>query len=225
MKIALIQGNYVPWAGYFSVIHAVDLFLVYEDVQYTKNDFRNRNWLLDQSGAQVWLTIPVRHERLGQTYREIKIASRDWVKKHPKIAQQLLAKCHGWGRLRPELNSWFEEAAKFEYLWEINRFFLSKICEYLSVKTPIEYVESFDSTSSPSKRVAEIVKQHGASVYLSGPAAKSYIRQEDFTSLGVDIEWCNYASLIESLLGNNHEKAQKIMQAPESILRTLTDIP
>lgn len=57
-KVGVIQSNYIPWKGYFDLIHDVDLFVFYDDVQYTKNDWRNRNLIKTPTGAK-WLTIPV----------------------------------------------------------------------------------------------------------------------------------------------------------------------
>ncbi len=50
-KVAVIQSNYVPWVGYFAIMAEVDLFVVYECVQYTKNDWRNRNQIQSPDGC------------------------------------------------------------------------------------------------------------------------------------------------------------------------------
>ena len=72
-KIAILQSNYVPWKGYFDLIASVDEFIIYDDVQYTKNDWRNRNQIKTPTGRQ-WLTIPV-CQGLDQTIREVEIAN------------------------------------------------------------------------------------------------------------------------------------------------------
>ena len=64
-KIAILQSNYIPWKGYFDLINMVDEFIIYDDVQYTKNDWRNRNKIKTSQGIQ-WLSIPVRQENLVQ---------------------------------------------------------------------------------------------------------------------------------------------------------------
>jgi hypothetical protein len=64
-KIAILQSNYIPWKGYFDIINSVDTFIIYDEVQYTKNDWRNRNQINSKNGLQ-WLTIPVRVESLDQ---------------------------------------------------------------------------------------------------------------------------------------------------------------
>ena len=68
-KVAILQSNYIPWKGYFDIIGSVDEFVLYDDMQYTKNDWRNRNLIKTPNGP-AWLTIPVRQETLAQTIRE-----------------------------------------------------------------------------------------------------------------------------------------------------------
>src|SRR3982074_1891232 len=58
-RIGIIQSNYIPWKGYFDIIHDVDLFVFHDDLQYTKGDWRNRNRIKTADGER-WLTIPVR---------------------------------------------------------------------------------------------------------------------------------------------------------------------
>jgi len=75
MKAAIIQSNYLPWKGYFDIIHDVDIFVFYEDVQYTKNDWRNRNKLKTPIGTE-WITVPV----IGGTHQKICEAKIDYSK-------------------------------------------------------------------------------------------------------------------------------------------------
>ena len=70
MRIAIIQSNYIPWIGYFEFISSVDKFILYEDGQYTKNDWRNRNFLR-QNEKINWLSIPVKHQSLKQKFTEV----------------------------------------------------------------------------------------------------------------------------------------------------------
>jgi WbqC-like protein family len=81
-RIAILQSNYIPWKGYFDIIASVDEFIVYDEVQYTKNDWRNRN-IIKTPGGTLWLTIPVRHSgRFGQSISETRVSDRSWARKH-----------------------------------------------------------------------------------------------------------------------------------------------
>ena len=82
-KIAILQSNYIPWRGYFNIISNVDTFVIYDEVQYTKNDWRNRNKIKTQNGL-IWLTIPVKQKLLYQKICESEVVDQSWRKKHLK---------------------------------------------------------------------------------------------------------------------------------------------
>ena len=86
-KIAILQSNYIPWKGYFDLIQMVDEFVLYDNVQYTKNDWRNRNKIKTPNGTQ-WLSIPVRGESLTQLIQDTKVVNNNWRKKHWKTLLQ-----------------------------------------------------------------------------------------------------------------------------------------
>ena len=79
--VAILQSNYIPWKGYFDLINRCDVFVLYDDMQYTKNDWRNRNKIQTKQGLK-WLTIPVRQEKLSQRINETKISDARWSRKH-----------------------------------------------------------------------------------------------------------------------------------------------
>ena len=71
-KVAILQSNYIPWKGYFDIIASVDEFIIFDDMQYTKRDWRNRNKIKTPQGLQ-WLTIPVKVKgKYNQTKQFIK---------------------------------------------------------------------------------------------------------------------------------------------------------
>lgn len=226
MKIALIQGNYFPWLGYFSIIDAVDLFLVYEDVQYTKNDYRNRNWLnansLDKNQQRIWLTVPVRHESTTQKYREIKVANKLWARKHHETLKHQLKHTTNWRAIEFSIQQLFGEFEKEEYLFQINRRALEFALHHLNVRTPIAYVDEFPASSSPSRRVAEIVRSFGGTSYLSGPAAKNYISQSDFDEMDIKLEWADYRQLITNLTGYD-QITERVLRNPQSALYDISN--
>ncbi len=81
-KVAIIQSNYIPWKGYFDIINSVDVFILYDDMQYTRRDWRNRNKIITPKGLQ-WLTIPVAVKgKYYQKINEVEISDSSWAKKH-----------------------------------------------------------------------------------------------------------------------------------------------
>lgn len=91
-KLAIIQSNYIPWKGYFDIINMADEFIIYDDAQYTKNDWRNRNKIITNQGV-TWITIPVKHST-SQKINEIEVLNNKWRKIHWKTLQQNYSKAN-----------------------------------------------------------------------------------------------------------------------------------
>ena len=84
-KIAILQSNYIPWKGYFDIIQKSDVFVIYDEVQYTKNDWRNRNLIKTPNGLE-WLTIPVKQNNLDQKINETFVCIKTLLKIYMKDA-------------------------------------------------------------------------------------------------------------------------------------------
>ena len=83
MKAAIIQSNYIPWKGYFDIIHEVDVFVFLEDVQYTRRDWRNRNKIKTPGGIK-WISVPIIRSTNLMIYETKIDYSQDWREKHKK---------------------------------------------------------------------------------------------------------------------------------------------
>src|SRR5574341_389057 len=93
-RVAIVQSNYIPWKGYFDLIASVDEFILYDDMQYTRRDWRNRNKLKTHQGLE-WVTVPVKVKgRYHQTIRETEIAGTGWAETHWKTLT--LNYCRAW---------------------------------------------------------------------------------------------------------------------------------
>ena len=169
-KIAILQSNYIPWKGYFDIIRSVDEFVLYDDMQYTKNDWRNRNKIKTRNGLE-WLTIPVRVESLHQTIRETKISNPVWHKQHWKTLAQNYAKAAHFKEYKDAFEELYLTATE-EYLSEINRKFLTAINAMLGITTIIRCSSEFTLAPGKSERLLELCQKLGATTYLSGPAAR-----------------------------------------------------
>lgn len=196
MRVAVIQGNYIPWIGYFALMSSVDKFLLYEDVQYTKNDWRNRN-IIERNGRKMWLTIPVRHARLSQGYMETEVSDPLWAKKHFSTLQMNFGSLHSWHLLAPRFKKLYDDAAEFKFLHEINWSFLNFARDLLGINTPIERIQSKPKNMPPSASLLEVLKSQGASHYLSGPAAREYIDEKAFSEAGIYLQYADYHKLIK----------------------------
>lgn len=192
-KIAILQSNYIPWKGYFDMIAAVDEFILYDDMQFTKNDWRNRNQIKTLQGVQ-WLTVPV-GQNINRRIRDVTIEAR-WQPKHWKSLE------HSYHRALhfDEVATWLEPLyidESYTYLSQLNRRFIEAICNYLKIKTAITNSWDYNLIDGKTERLADLCAQAGGTEYISGPAAKDYIKVEAFHDRDIKLTWFDYAGYSE----------------------------
>ncbi|MEM7068941.1 MAG: WbqC family protein [Pseudomonadota bacterium] len=190
-RVAILQSNYIPWKGYFDLIARVDEFIIYDEVQYTKNDWRNRNKIKTPNGVQ-WLTIPVT-QGLDQRIMDVQVTDNRWRTKHWKSleANYRKANCFSYGE---ELIAEEYHSSEVVSLSEINVGLICKICAGLEISTRISCSTDYSLKGDRNERLIDICRQTGADVYVSGPAAQSYLQVNEFRKQGVEVEWFDYSS-------------------------------
>jgi hypothetical protein len=188
--VAIVQSCYIPWKGYFDLINAADEFVLYDDVQYTTNDWRNRNRVKTPQGTQ-WLTIPVA-TRLGQRIDEARIADARWASKHWRTLAQNYTRAEWFERYAPRIESLYEAAADEPLLSNVNRLFIDAVCAELGIATPIVRSSDYGIGGEGSARVLAFCLELGATRYLSGPRARAYLDEAAFAAAGVDVGYVDY---------------------------------
>ncbi len=189
-RIAIVQSNYIPWKGYFDMIAAVDEFILYDDVQFTKNDWRNRNKIKTPNGA-LWLTIPVYHS-LNDRIRDVKISQSNWNAKHWKTLQYNYTKAAAFAETKEFLGDLYARANHC-YISELNYFFILEISRFLGTNTKISFASDYSYDGDRSMKVLSLCKAAGGDTYLSGPSAQSYLDLDLFRRAGVTVEWMDYS--------------------------------
>lgn len=190
-KVAILQSNYVPWKGYFDLIASVDEFIIYDDVQYTKNDWRNRNQIKTPTGRQ-WLTIPVR-QGLDQTIREVEIANPRWPDKHLKTLQANYSRAPYFEEVSEFLAPIYAQGSSGS-LSAINVLFIKSICEFLQICTQISDVREFDVSGDRNERLVALCQATNADCYVSGPSAQGYLNTKLFAAQNLRVEWFDYSN-------------------------------
>jgi hypothetical protein len=190
--VAIVQSNYIPWKGYFDLIAACDEFILLDDVQYTRRDWRNRNKIKTPTGVQ-WMTIAVEVKgKYHQRIRDVTVSEPDWARKHWRMLAQNYGKAPRFRELAGDVERWYDAAAHMPLVTEINEHFLRAVCGTLGITTPIRRSSEFQLSEGPNERLVSLCTQVGATSYLSGPAAKDYLDTAMFASAGVSVEWMNY---------------------------------
>ena len=209
-KVAVIQSNYIPWLGYFAVMNSVDLFIVYECVQYTKNDWRNRNKIQTKNGCVNWLSIPIRHHSVSQQFMETKVFGNDWAKSHFSTLRHNFSRSKCWHQWGGDIKLLYEKAEELNYLYEINRIFLSWIKSTLDIRSQIVFLDFYNKLG---RGLRTLMQNFDAKLYLSGPAAKGYLDPLQFKNADIDIEYIDYSKILRSMFINtNPVKTTSVMQ-------------
>jgi hypothetical protein len=195
-KVAILQSNYIPWKGYFDLINSVDVFVVFDDMQYTRRDWRNRNYIKTQQGLK-WLTISVEVKgKYFQKINETRISEPQWNINHISQIRQNYIKAPYYKDVLPWIEHLYETATS-EYLTEVNIHFLKSICNFLNIDTEFRDSREFSLSEGKTEKLVSICKDLDATVYLSGPAAKSYLEENLFEKDDMCVEWIDYSGYKE----------------------------
>ena len=189
-RVAIVQSNYIPWKGYFDLVAAVDQFILYDEMQFTRRDWRNRNLIKTPQGTQ-WLTVPVKVKgKYTQTIRETEIQDPSWAEAHWRSLCANYRRATHFEPISEVLEPLYRQ--RYDTISEINRRFIDAICDYLGIETRIANSWDYSLAEGKSERLADLCRQAGATTYVSGPAARDYLDERVFADLGIAVEWFNY---------------------------------
>lgn len=192
MKIAVIQPSFLPWLGYFEQMALVDLFVYLDDVQYTKQDWRNRNRLKSPSGVAT-ITVPVQKPKSSRT----------------PINQVLIAESPPWrGKLLRQIQSWYAKAPYFDEVFpalakiledeqrllvELNYVLTEFLAKWLGIEVPTRLASEVpDKAADKNQKLIDICRHFGADLLYDGQSARNFIDLELFASHGIRVVFQNY---------------------------------
>lgn len=197
--VAIIQSNYIPWKGYFDFINMVDEFILYDEVQYTRRDWRNRNQIKTVNGIR-WMTIPVEVKgKYLQKINETKIATKDWTQQHCLMLTYNYSKSPYFRNLWSIFENVYFRCTQEDYLSRINFHFITAICNFLGINTKITWSTDYNLPYSDNKtaRLVNLCKIVGATHYLSGPLANNYIEKNLFEDANINLSYIDYSNYPE----------------------------
>lgn len=189
--LVVIQPSYIPWRGYFHLIQQSDIFVFYDDVQYTKQDWRNRNRIKTKNGT-IWITVPVQNVRLHTLIKDVEIKKNSlWNIKHWKTIKQEYQKAPFF----KIYESFFQEIYDWQWrrLADLDIFLTKEICQFLGIR----HVQFYRSSELPvggikTDRLVSLCRWFGVNRYLSGPSARNYIEHEKFITAGIKLDYITY---------------------------------
>jgi hypothetical protein len=197
MRVAIVQSCYVPWKGYFDLIRSADHFILLDDVQYSRGDWRNRNRIKTAQGMK-WISIPLKHSgTFPALIHDMHVSDAAWMRKHHSALEQAYRDCPGW----PVLKSWLADhllVAGEATLSEVNERLTRSLCDFLGIRTPITRSEGYGvRCDNATERVVRLCEAVGATRYLSGPSARGYIEADRFRDAGIELEYFDYSGYPE----------------------------
>ena len=197
-KVAISQSNYIPWKGYFDSIAQVDEFILYDDMQYTKRDWRNRNKIKTPQGLK-WMSIPVEVKgKFFQKINETKVSEFNWPEKHLTLLKQNYSKAPSYKKVIPIVEKLYLTASSFKTISEINYHFISEICKFLNIKTKLSFSSNYNLLEEgKTERLVDLCKQLNANIYYTGSAAKNYMNTLLFEKEGIEVRYYDYTGYTE----------------------------
>jgi hypothetical protein len=194
LKLAIIQPSYIPWRGYFHQIQKADVFMFYDDVQYDKHGWRNRNRIKTANGT-IWLTIPVaaRGNVVENTrILEIRCASKGWGRKHWTTLRQAYGRAPFFERYAPLLEDFYsrDEQRLAELTIDLTR----RLARELGIERT-RFVRSSELPGiegAATDRLIALLRAVGADHFISGPSARAYIDEAKLASARVTLEYMRY---------------------------------
>lgn len=195
MNVVILQPSYIPWRGYFDQVRRADLFIFYDDIQYDKHGWRNRNQIKTHQGKQ-WITIPVHSKGVtqGVPIKDVRIDwSKPWAKSHLKSLTISYAKAPFFKDYQPLLESIYGRTDELLADFTIQTSIM--LARELGF-TATRFLRSSELTGidgQKTDRVLSVLKQVGATHYLCGPSASTYMEPDKFAEAGITFEYMQYA--------------------------------
>ena len=181
-----------PWVGLLEQVQQADVFVHYDDVQFSKGSFVNRVQIKTPTGTR-WMTVPTRNLRLGQPICDVTIAPpEDWVDRHLSLLQVSLTGAPFAAEAITLAESVY--AQRHERLGDLARASLLSLVNYFELGNGRRFVDvrSLELGGGSSQRVLDVVMRLGGDVYITGHGAARYLDHERFERAGVAVRYMRY---------------------------------
>ncbi|WP_243312600.1 WbqC family protein [Fundidesulfovibrio agrisoli] len=188
--VGILQPSYLPWLGYFEQIARCDVFVLYDDVQFDKGGWRNRNRIKIPGGPH-WLTVPVLTKGGPPLVRDVRVNNTlPWSRNHLKTLVQYYSKALHFAPYFEELSDILNRP--WELLAALDRAVIEWMCGAFGISTPLVWSSELGVAGDRLDRLIAIVKHFGGNAFYEGAAGRDYIPVDYFTERGVEVIFQNY---------------------------------
>lgn len=192
LSVSIHQPEHLPWRGFVNKMIHTDLFILLDHVQYTKNNWQNRNKVI-VSGKPSWLTVPVLTSgHLDKPFYEIEIDyKRNWQRKYLASIFLSYSKAPYFSDIYPSLENIISSSPAL--LVDLNISLINLFRSLLSITTPIIRSSSIHCSGSKSDLLLSICRSVQATEYLSGIGAKSYLNTSLFAEHNISLSFQSFS--------------------------------
>jgi hypothetical protein len=200
MIVCITQPTYLSWIGYLAMIDYCDMFVVYDDVQFSHQSWQHRN-RIKSNDKSIWLTVPIERNE-GQLINEVKINGEHWAKDHWKTIEQNYCKAPYFKKYQYNFELIYQ--SKWNRLVDLNVKLLYTLSESIKINIPpIVFSSTIKTEGHKTDRLLPILKELKADTYISGVAAKNYLDVEKLKQNGIITKWFEYKHPIYPQLGDD----------------------
>lgn len=192
MKVVIEQPSYLSWIGYYGMLDVADTFVFYDDVQFVKQSWQQRNRIKVADGEWMWLSVPV-FQNFGQKINEVEINNKvNWRKKHWESIYQCYHKTLHFHKYEDGIKGVYEK--DWRYLADLDMEIIEKASEMIGIRMPkiMKSSEIGGLTGSKNERLLQLLEKLGADEYVSGIGTKVYIDPQKFKDRNVKLYWYEY---------------------------------
>lgn len=193
MIVGIHQPNYLPYLGFFDKLRKSDVFVIYDDAQFTKGDFQHRNRIKIYHGWK-WLTVPVEKKHIPinqiQIKDEVEIEGTTWQEAHLKEIHDNYKKAPYYPNFEKDIRRIYEQ--EYDMLIDINIKLIEFLMKSFEIDTEIVYSSEFGFTSKSTEKLVDLVSEIGGDTYLSGPMGKDYLDRQLFEKKEIQVTFQDF---------------------------------
>ncbi len=194
--VIITQSNYIPWKGYFDALNYADEFILFDEMQYTRRDWRNRNKIVTEGGVK-WISIPVLVKgKYHQSINKTRVSDSRWGIKHWSMIKANYSRAPFFKVYKDVFQELYLNNPEV-FLSKINEKFIVAINQILRISTKISRCEDYQLVDGKTERLVDLCLKARATEYLTGPMAKAYLDESLFSKAGISVHWLDYSGYPE----------------------------
>jgi ribosomal protein S18 acetylase RimI-like enzyme len=222
------QPNFLPWVGYFKKILDSDIFVILDDVQFSKQSYTQRTKIKTNNGFTQWLSVPIIKQDYFKLIKEVRINNAlKWKDQHLETLRNNYSKTKFFSVIFPSLEFIYRQ--EWSMLLDFNIAFLKFCLNYMGNPFDFVFSSTLNIESNSNNRILDICKRLNAGTYITGQGSKDYLIPNDFENIGINIKYLEIKNIEYPQIGKKFISGLSILdllfnESRENSLRYLQEI-